>query len=78
MEALAQNHPDDREAKIFYALSLLASADPLDKTYKNQLAAGAILGKSCLPRSQPIPGSRTTSFTPTTIRISPRVPSPRR
>ena len=45
MEAVAQNHPDDREARIFYALSLLASADPLDKTYKNQLAAGAILEK---------------------------------
>ena len=45
MEAVAQNHPDDREARIFYALSLLASADPLDKTYKNQLAAGAMLEK---------------------------------
>jgi hypothetical protein len=43
MEQLAQKYPDDREAKIFYALSLLASADPLDKTYKNQLAAGTIL-----------------------------------
>ncbi|HEY2183496.1 MAG TPA: hypothetical protein VGH39_00770, partial [Xanthobacteraceae bacterium] len=36
MELVAQNYPDDREARIFYALSLLASADPLDKTYKNQ------------------------------------------
>src|SRR6202011_2036717 len=45
MEAVAQNHPDDREARIFYALSLLASADPLDKTHKNQLAAGTILEK---------------------------------
>ena len=45
MEAVAQNHPDDREARIFHALSLLAAADPLDKTYKNQLAAGAILEK---------------------------------
>ena len=45
MEAVAQKHPDDREARIFYALSLLASADPLDKTYKNQLAAGALLEK---------------------------------
>jgi hypothetical protein len=45
MEAVAQSHPDDREARIFYALSLLASADPLDKAYKNQLAAGAILEK---------------------------------
>jgi hypothetical protein len=43
MEQLAQKYPDDREAETFYALSLLASADPLDKTYKNQLAAGAML-----------------------------------
>ena len=43
MEALAQKYPEDHEAKIFYALSLLGSADPLDKTYKNQLAAGAML-----------------------------------
>ncbi len=45
MEALVQKYPDDREAKIFYALSLLATADPLDKTYKNQIAAGDMLEK---------------------------------
>jgi hypothetical protein len=44
-EALAQTYPQDREARIFYALSLLASADPLDTTYKRQLEAGAILEK---------------------------------
>ena len=43
MEQVAQRYPDDREARIFYALSLLATADGLDKTYKNQLQAGAIL-----------------------------------
>lgn len=43
MEALAQRYGDDREARIFYALSLLATADGLDKTYKNQLKAGEIL-----------------------------------
>jgi hypothetical protein len=43
MKALAQKYPEDHEAEIFYALSLLASADPLDKTYKSQLAAGAML-----------------------------------
>jgi hypothetical protein len=43
MEELAQRHSDDVEARIFYALSLLATADGLDKTYKNQLKAGAIL-----------------------------------
>ena len=43
MDELMQKYPEDHETKIFYALSLLASADPLDKTYKSQLAAGAIL-----------------------------------
>jgi hypothetical protein len=43
MEQVAQRYPDDREAKIFYALALLATADGLDKTYKNQLKAGEIL-----------------------------------
>src|ERR1700731_2285071 len=45
MEELAQRYPEDPEAEIFYALALLASADPLDKTYKNQLKAGAMLEK---------------------------------
>src|SRR5256884_6925515 len=43
MEGLAQRYSDDVEARVFYALSLLATADGLDKTYKNQLQAGAIL-----------------------------------
>jgi hypothetical protein len=43
MEGLAARYPDDVEARLFYALSLLATADGLDKTYKNQLQAGAIL-----------------------------------
>src|SRR5258707_4676430 len=43
MEAIAQRYPEDVEARLFYALSLLATADGLDKTYKNQLQAGAIL-----------------------------------
>src|SRR5215472_5071305 len=43
MDKLAQRYSDDVEARIFYALSLLATADGLDKTYKNQLKAGAIL-----------------------------------
>ncbi len=43
MEEVAQRYPDDREARIFYALSLLATADGLDKSYKNQLKAGDIL-----------------------------------
>jgi len=43
MNHVAAAYPDDREASIFYALSLAASALPSDKTYANQLKAGAIL-----------------------------------
>ncbi len=45
MRALAAKYADDREASIFWALSLTASALPSDKTYANQLKAGAILEK---------------------------------
>src|SRR5207247_3067858 len=41
-DVAAHNRPDT-EATIFYALSLVASAPPTDKTYANQLKAGAIL-----------------------------------
>jgi hypothetical protein len=36
-------YPDDHEAKAFYALALAAAADPADKTYADQLKAGAML-----------------------------------
>jgi tetratricopeptide (TPR) repeat protein len=45
MEALAARYPQDREAAIFYALALNITLDPNDKTYANQLKAGAILEK---------------------------------
>lgn len=45
MEALAQKYPADREAAIFYALSLNITLNPNDKTYANQLKAAAILEK---------------------------------
>jgi hypothetical protein len=45
MERLSQRYPDDREAAIFYALALNATALPTDKTYANQLKAAAILEK---------------------------------
>ena len=35
--------PADTEAKIFHAIALVAAAPPTDKTYANQLAAGALL-----------------------------------
>jgi hypothetical protein len=43
MEQLQARYPDDREAAIFHALALLATAPPTDKTYVNQRKAGAIL-----------------------------------
>jgi len=45
MEQLYRRYPDDREAAVFYALALNATAAPTDKTYVNQLKAGAILEK---------------------------------
>lgn len=51
MARLSARYPDDSEASIFYALALAFSADPADKTYANQLRAGAILEK--LEASQP-------------------------
>jgi hypothetical protein len=43
MSELVMRQPVDTEAKIFYAISLTASAPPTDKTYANQLKAGGIL-----------------------------------
>ena len=43
MAALVEAQPADTEAKIFYALSLAASAPPTDKSYAKQLAAARIL-----------------------------------
>ncbi len=45
MARVAQAYPDDTEASIFYALALAQTAPPTDKTYANQLKAGAILEK---------------------------------
>jgi hypothetical protein len=45
MEALMQKYPDDPEAAIFYALALNETALHSDKTFANQLKAGAILEK---------------------------------
>lgn len=43
MEKIYTTYPDDKEASIFYALSLVASANPNDKAYTNQKKAGSIL-----------------------------------
>ncbi|MBV8632094.1 MAG: hypothetical protein JOZ83_14280 [Silvibacterium sp.] len=43
MNQLQVRYPNDHEAAIFYALALLATAPPSDKTYVNQKKASAIL-----------------------------------
>ena len=55
MERVYERYPDDREAAIFYSLSLLGTASPSDKTYANQKKAGAILNR-VLPLQPDHPG----------------------
>jgi hypothetical protein len=43
MEQVHQRYPDDREASVFYALALNASALKTDKTFANQKKAAEIL-----------------------------------
>ena len=43
MAGVARDNPDDAEAQIFYALALIATAPPTDRTHANQKQAGAIL-----------------------------------
>jgi hypothetical protein len=43
MARVAQSNPDDDEAQVFYALSLIATAPPTDKSHANQKQAAAIL-----------------------------------
>jgi hypothetical protein len=45
MEQLSRRYPEDREAAVFYALALNATASPNDKTYAKQLKATEILEK---------------------------------
>jgi len=45
MEQLALHHADDREAVVFYALSLLASQPPHDTTFVQRKKAAVILEK---------------------------------
>ena len=48
MEQLHRRYAEDREAAIFYALSLLGTAPPTDKTYANQKKAAEILNRISL------------------------------
>jgi len=43
MQQIHATYPDDKEATVFYALALDASANPADKTYSNQKKAAALL-----------------------------------
>jgi hypothetical protein len=43
MATVAARYPNDPEASAFYAVALVASNDPTDRTYANLLKAGAIL-----------------------------------
>ena len=43
MEGVATRYPEDNEAQILYALVLIATATPTDKTFANQLKAAGIL-----------------------------------
>jgi tetratricopeptide (TPR) repeat protein len=45
MEQIHRQYTNDREAAIFYALALNATASPTDKTYAQQRKAGEILEK---------------------------------
>jgi tetratricopeptide (TPR) repeat protein len=45
MKKVYESYPDDHEAAVFYALSLLASEPHNDETFANRKAAAAILGK---------------------------------
>lgn len=45
MERMYQNYPEDREAAVFYALSLIATASNRDPNYADMRKAGAILEK---------------------------------
>ena len=55
MAALERDHPKDREAAIFHALSLLGIAQPNDKTYAHQKQAAEILNR-VLPEEPEHPG----------------------
>ena len=55
MAALERDHPKDREAAVFHALSLLGIAQASDKTYAHQKQAAEILNR-VLPEEPEHPG----------------------
>ncbi|HSP15318.1 MAG TPA: hypothetical protein VLV78_11250 [Thermoanaerobaculia bacterium] len=55
MQKVAATNPNDDEASIFYALAILGTASPNDKTYAKQKAAAEILN-GVLPNEKEHPG----------------------
>jgi integrase len=55
MERVAQRHPEDQEAAIFYALALLGTPSPTDRTYAVQRRAAELLNR-VLPQAPDHPG----------------------
>jgi len=55
MRQLSARYPEDREAAIFFALALIATAPPADKTYASQKHAAEILNR-ILPEQPNHPG----------------------
>jgi tetratricopeptide (TPR) repeat protein len=55
MQRLSARYPEDREAAIFYALTLIATAPPTDKTFASQKQAAEILN-DILPEQPGHPG----------------------
>lgn len=43
MQTLAQRYPEDLECRVFYALSLIGTASPTDKTHANEKKAADLL-----------------------------------
>jgi len=55
MQELSARYPEDREAAIFFALALIGTAPPADKTYASQKQAADILNR-ILPEQPGHPG----------------------
>lgn len=43
LDALRRAHPEDMEATIFYARTVIANASPADQTFANQIAAAEVM-----------------------------------
>ena len=55
MQQLSARYPENREASIFFALALIGTAPPTDKTYASQKQAAEILNR-ILPEQSDHPG----------------------